>query len=340
MKAAIYNPYLDTLGGGERYTMAIATTLLKLNYIVDVEWKDSTIQEKLEKRFGIDLENINFINDIKRGDGYDVCFWVSDGSIPTLKSRKNFLHFQVPFTNVHGKTLLNKIKLTRINKIIVNSKFTKKVIDKEFGVESAILYPPIGVDQFKPKKKENLILSVARFSQLMQSKRQDVLVKTFKNFCKSNPDYKLVLAGGVEVGADEFVVKLEKEIKGYPIEIVKSPDFKTLRELFGKAKVFWSAAGYQIDDKKEPQKVEHFGIAPVEAMSAGCIPIICNAGGHKEIIKNDVNGFLWNDTSELYRFTKKILNNEKLRKQMAVVAKEESRVFSYEEFQQKFTNFL
>src|SRR5258706_3802924 len=94
MKAAIYNPYLDTLGGGERYTMAIATALVKKNYIVDVEWKDASIKTKLEDRFGIDLTNVNFINDVNRGDGYDVCFWVSDGSIPTLKSRKNFLHFK------------------------------------------------------------------------------------------------------------------------------------------------------------------------------------------------------------------------------------------------------
>src|SRR6266852_9194189 len=99
MKAAIYNPYLDTLGGGERYIMAAAVALVKEGYEVHVEWKDAALKEKLEKRFGIDLSGVNFVEDIKRGDGYDVCFWVSDGSIPTLRARKNFLHFQVPFTN-------------------------------------------------------------------------------------------------------------------------------------------------------------------------------------------------------------------------------------------------
>ena len=209
MKAAIYNPYLDTLGGGERYTMAIAAALAKLNYKVDVEWKNAGIKEELEKRFGIDLTGINFVDDIKRGDTYDVCFWVSDGSIPTLRARKNFLHFQVPFTNVSGTSLINKFKLMRINKVICNSKFTKKIIDKEYGVDSVVLYPSVAVEKFKPKKKENIILSVGRFSNLMQSKRQDVLVKTFKNFYKSNSTYKLILAGGVEVGADEYIKELE-----------------------------------------------------------------------------------------------------------------------------------
>src|SRR4030066_1199320 len=111
MKAAIYNPYLDTLGGGERYTMAFALVMEEKNYRVDVEWKDENIKVRLEKRFNMDLSKINFIQDIKQGDGYDVCFWVSDGSIPLLHARKNFLHFQIPFEEVNGRSLMNKMKL-------------------------------------------------------------------------------------------------------------------------------------------------------------------------------------------------------------------------------------
>ena len=118
MRAAIYNPYLDTLGGGERYSMAVTVVLHKLGFLVDVEWASKGIRSKLEERFGIVLSDINFVKDIKRGNGYDICFWVSDGSIPLLSARKNFLHFQVPFKNVNGKTLLNRMKLFRINKII------------------------------------------------------------------------------------------------------------------------------------------------------------------------------------------------------------------------------
>jgi glycosyltransferase involved in cell wall biosynthesis len=340
MKAAIYNPYLDTLGGGERYTMAVATTLANLSYIVDVEWKDSKTKEKLEKRFDIDLSKINFIDDIKRGDGYDVCFWVSDGSIPTLRARKNFLHFQVPFTNVGGASLINKFKLMRINKIICNSNFTKKVIDKEYGVNSVVLYPPVAVEKFKPKKKENLILNVARFSSLMQSKRQDVLIKTFKAFSEANESWKLILAGGAEVGAKEFVDKLEKDISGLPIEIIKSPDFKVLKQLYGRAKIFWSASGFGIDEQKEPKKTEHFGIASVEAMAAGCVPIITYSGGHKEIITNGVDGFLWSDAIELYRYTLKVVKNEKLRKVISLKARKDSEKFSYAKFEKTFTTLL
>lgn len=158
MRAAIYNPYLDTLGGGERYSMAVASCLARNGYGVDVQWKDKGILEKLKSRFGVDLKNVAVVDDVKRGDQYDVCFWVSDGSIPTLRARKNILHFQVPFHDVSGATLLNKMKFYRIKTIVCNSYFTKSVIDKEYGVESHVIYPPVGVKNFKPKRKENIIL--------------------------------------------------------------------------------------------------------------------------------------------------------------------------------------
>ena len=261
---------------------------------------------------------------------------MSDGSIPTLRARKNLLHFQVPFTNVSGTSLINKFKLMRINKVICNSEFTKKIIDKEYGVNSIVLYPPVSVEKFKAKKKENLILNVARFSNLMQSKRQDVLIKTFKAFSESNENWKLILAGGAEIGSKEFVLSLEKEIGKSSIEIIKSPDFKTLKELYGKAKIFWSASGFGIDENKEPKKTEHFGITVVEAMSAGCIQIVTNAGGHREIIENGVNGYLWNDAAELYRYTKKVIGDEKLRKEMSQKAIETSQKFSYQNFEEIF----
>ena len=158
MKAAIYNPYLDTLGGGERYTLTFAKVLSDNGWEVDLEWKDTGIKKSLEDRFGMDLTLINIVKDVKRGDGYDLCFWVSDGSIPALKARRNILHFQVPFQNLNGRSLLNKMKLFRVDKIICNSEFTRKVIDAEYGVESVVVYPPVDVEHIKSKRKENLIL--------------------------------------------------------------------------------------------------------------------------------------------------------------------------------------
>jgi glycosyltransferase involved in cell wall biosynthesis len=341
MKATIYNPYLDTLGGGERYTMAVASALTENGWEVDIEWKDQEIKKSLEERFGINLAQINFIPDIKRGENYDLCFWVSDGSIPTLRSRKNILHFQVPFHGVNGKSLLNKMKLFRIGKIICNSNFTKKVIDQEYGVDSLVIYPPVDTKKIKSKRKENIILTIGRFSQLKQAKRQDILIEAFKKLYDAGyTDWSFVLAGGVEVGADEYVKELGKKVGKYPITIIKSPPYTDLINLYGRAKIFWSAAGYGINEQKEPEKTEHFGISAVEAMAAGAIPLLFEAGGHKEIINDGKNGFLWNKVSELIAKSKKVINNHSIWASISESAKLSSQQYGYEKFKKEMSQIF
>ncbi len=323
--------------------MAVAASLAKAGYDIDVEWNNPDTKQRLENRFGINLKYINFVPDIKRGDGYDICFWVSDGSIPTLRAQTNLLHFQVPFTKVRGKTLLNKMKLIRIKKVICNSNFTKNIVDQEYGFseKSIVLYPPVDVKKFRPKKKkEKIILYIGRFSRLTQSKRQDVLVEVFKKFSMKYRDWKLVLAGGTEVGTDEHFKRLKDGSEGFPIEILESPGFDVVKDILGKAKIFWSASGYGVDEKKEPQMVEHFGIAPVEAMSAGCVPLIYSAGGHKEIIKNNSNGFLWKKKSELLQKTAYLIENQKILNKLSKQAKKDSLLYSYENFEKNFLSLL
>lgn len=340
-KAAIYNPYLDTLGGGERYTLGFSKVLQKEGYEVDVEWKDDGIKETLEKRFGIDLDGINFVHDVKKGEGYDLCFWVSDGSIPLMHGRTNILHFQVPFHKVSGKSLMNKMKLFRINKVVCNSEFTKGVIDKEFGVESVVVYPPVDTSKIKSKRKENIILYVGRFSKILQSKGQEYLVETFKVLCsKGLKNWKLVLAGGNEVGAEEFIRQLKEDAKGYPIEIFESPDFKTLSDLYGKSKIFWSASGFGKNENEFPEKMEHFGITVVEAMSAGVVPVVFNGGGHKEIVEDSVDGYLWLDLEELISNTLELTGNPQKLNRLSAQAKASAKKYDNKAFEKKVSEIL
>jgi glycosyltransferase involved in cell wall biosynthesis len=340
MRAAIVNPYLDTLGGGERYTLTFAKVLQDRGWKVDIQWDNTDILSKISTRFGIGSK-FTIVPNVDRGDGYDLCFWVSDGSIPLLKSKKNVLHFQVPFTNVNGTSLLNKMKLFRIDSIVVNSNFTKNFIDKEYGVNSIVVYPPVPVDQIRPLKKTKTIVYVGRFSQLEQSKNQDVLARVFKKMCDNGlSDWNLVLAGGVDVGGDEYCTMIEKSSDGYPIQILRNPDFTTLKRVYGYATFFWSASGYGIDDTKTPRKVEHFGISVVEAMSAGCVPIVFSAGGHKETVTHLLNGVLWNKESELSSLTNKIIRDKSLLNSLKSAAIKDANKYSLAAFSNQITSTL
>lgn len=341
MRAAIYSPYLETLGGGERYVFSVARVLLAHGYSVDIESVDTSIIGRAEEKFGFNLEGLNVVNSINRGNGYDLCFWLSDGSVPTLLARKNILHFQRPFWNVDGKSLLNRMKFMRINKVVVNSEFTKRFIDKEYPVESLVLYPPVDVKKFKSGKKENLILYVGRFSQLEQSKGQDVLLRSFKKlYDAGNKDWKLILAGGSEVGRTSYVDRLKENAKTYPVKIIENPKFPELKDLYSKAKIFWSASGYGVNETKEPNRVEHFGITLVEAMSAGLVPFVFAAGGHREIMKDSENGFLWKTTSALINKTEKLVSDERLLRRLALAAKKDVQKYSYERFAKEFLSLI
>jgi glycosyltransferase involved in cell wall biosynthesis len=341
MKAAIYNPYWDTLGGGERYTYSFAKVLEDFGYEVDIEWKDKNLLKRLESRFGIKFGKINITDDVNKGDGYDLCFWVSDGSIPLLHARTNLLHFQVPFIDVNGRSLLNKMKFYRIKKIICNSEFTKNIIDKEYGVQSKVIYPPCDVEIIKPKRKENIILSVGRFSQLLQSKHQDILIDVFgKMIRKGLKDWKLILAGGSEVGSGEYLKNLKKRTHEFPIEFIENSDYKVLINLYGISKIFWSGSGYGENEVKNPEKVEHFGITLVEAMAGGCVPVAYDAGGHKEIIENTHNGFLWKDSKELAKITKQLISDNKYLRGISKEAIRRSNYFSYASFKESVEKIL
>lgn len=335
MKAAIYNPYWDTLGGGERYAISFAKVLSELNYSVDIEWNDNMLLNDIEKRFGIETSKFKIVTDIRKGDGYDVCFWISDGSIPLLHSRNNILHFQVPFVNVKGDSLLNRMKLFRIKHILCNSVFTKNRIDGEYKVDSQVIYPPCDTSKIKPKRKENIILSIGRFSQLLQSKHQDILIEVFKSLCKTGiKDWRLVLAGGTDIGGKKYFEYLKSLADGFPIDFLDSPDYRTIVDLFGRAKIFWSASGYGVNEEKYPKRVEHFGITVVEAIAGGCVPLIYNAGGHREIV-NDNKSLLWNKKSELINHTAKMISEPKYLKNMLSTIPDVVKNYSYERFKKE-----
>ena len=103
-------------------------------------------------------------------------------------------------------------------------------------------------------------------------------------------------------------------------------------ELYKKAKLFWHGTGYGVDENVEPEKMEHFGITTVEAMSYGAVPVVINKGGQKETVEDGVNGYRWNDEEECIRYSLAIMKDDELRKKMASVSAERAKNYSIEEF--------
>lgn len=345
-KAIIIDPYLDTLGGGERYALEFALALLRLGWQPEVWGFGPTWRQAAADKLGIQLKNILFEErdflalslSAKRRlmKSYGLSFFVSDGSLPFLFARRNFIHFQVPFQHVGGRSFVNRLKLNDIEAVICNSEFTKRFIDREFRVKSVVLYPPVAVDQFLPAKKETVILSVGRFTDLLHHKRQDVLVKAFRSLRRfpEAKNWRLVLAGSDREGK-ELVGKLRQQAAGLPVEIKTNLSFSELQAEYAKASLFWTATGFGVEEEVKPEAMEHFGITTVEAMAAGCVPVVINKGGQKEIVHAEENGFCWSTTEELVEYSRRLITDAPLRKKLSRQAVVDSRLYSEEVFYDK-----
>ncbi|OGD70920.1 hypothetical protein A3A84_03565 [Candidatus Collierbacteria bacterium RIFCSPLOWO2_01_FULL_50_23] len=342
-KALVYDPYLDTMGGGERYALTVASALKAAGYLVTFAWPDRRTLRGAVDRFNLesDFDCDAIAHDVfvqgslfskwKLTKEYNLVFFVSDGSLPFLFGRKNLVHFQVPFTRIGGNSLINLGKIARIDKFIYNSQFTKNIVEKQLPTSRGqVIYPPIDIESFVPGKKENLILSVARFDSPSHAKRQDVLIDAFKALHQENKTFKLILTGGLLAG-EEYLDSLKAKAGKLPIEFIPNPDFGQLKKLYAKAKIFWHATGYGIDEVGQPEKVEHFGITTVEAMAAGAVPVVINKGGQREIVTGET-GYLCDSIEEIVRSTLSLINSPEKLKLMSQKATEAAKEFSSERF--------
>ncbi|MBL7078336.1 glycosyltransferase [Candidatus Shapirobacteria bacterium] len=349
-KALIYDPYLDTLGGGERYCLTVGECLLKKGWKVDFWWRGKDVLSKAKQRFGLSLKGLRVISSdlrplfkrLKLTRSYDLIFWLSDGSLPFLLSNNNIVHFQVPFKNTSTNKLLDKVKLKLVDHVVCNSEFTKKFIDQEYGTKSKVLYPPIDVTKFKPGKKEKIILAVGRFEETMQAKKQDVLIRAFKKMVDGGlKDWRLVLIGGSlgDPKKNKYLADLKSQARDYLVKFLVNASFSELKKQYAQGSFFWHAAGFGVDEEKEPWRVEHFGMTTVEAMAAGCVPLVINKGGLKEIVRRG-EGERWEGVKELVKKTEQLIKGNSLYVQYQKAAILRAQEFSKEKFCRRFVGAL
>lgn len=362
MRIGIYDPYLDDLGGGEKYMMTIAECL-ENEHEVDIFWDKRQEVKELINRFSLNLSKVTFVKNIFsprvslferliKTKKYDIIIILSDGSIPLSFSKKTFVHLQQPIPKAK-LNLKNRIKILRINKFFCNSYYSKSYVDRSLGVNSAVLYPPIKIKK-KAVKKENIILHVGRFRVMDvvttvkgvalgigDYKKQSVMVQAFKKMVKNGlKDWKLVFAISIKEKDQKSFQNFQKETAGFSIEFLINKTNDELWNIYSKAKIYWHASGFGEDLEKHPEYAEHFGISTVEAMGAGAVPVVINAGGQKEIVDDGENGFLWKNTNELIEKTTVLMQNVRLFEKMSKEAEEKSKIFSNDRFYKELKEII
>lgn len=344
MKIGFYSLYLDTLGGGERYILTLASHW-SVRHNVELFWDDASIIDSAQKRLNVDLSRVKVTRNIFRGTSvfkklfitrqYDIIFFLSDGSIPSTLARYNILHYQMPFATIP----YSKVKLSRYQAIVCNSQFTKQALDARIGSRSVVIYPPVDLVDRRGSKKEKLILSVGRFTGFHTAKKQHILLEAFRQGTKdkSLSCWKLVLVGGFLASDEEYFSRLKKMAHDLPVEFLPNAPLTKLIDLYRRASIYWHAAGY---GETDPRWMEHFGLSTVEAMSAGVVPIVYAGGGQQEVVEDGTNGYLWHTIDELIERTTEMMRDTRKREAMRMQAQKRALAFHESKFTQAFDDLL
>jgi glycosyltransferase involved in cell wall biosynthesis len=272
-----------------------------------------------------------------------------------LPSARTLYILQIPYPDITAGSLFRRIlrgefregskdlfrlrllaTCQKASAVLVYSRFVQSALREHHRLATSVLYPPI--DDFSgDRPKERSILSVGRiFRGSYNDKRYDVLLDAFRTLYdrRKVTGWQYWIAGscGDDRTSRAWLEELRARARGYPISFFINAPYRALADLYGRASLLWHAAGYGVDEHEHPERTEHFGMTPLEAMSARCIPLAVSAGGTRETIEHEVSGFLWSTTDELLHQTERLMGDPALRTSLQQGARSRFARFSREAF--------
>jgi glycosyltransferase involved in cell wall biosynthesis len=226
--------------------------------------------------------------------------------------------------------------LDHYERVLANSEYTRGWIRRLWGVDADVLFPPIRVQDLRPGPKQRRILTVGRFiaRRVGHSKKQLELVEAFGRMVRRGgmDGWELHVVGGCEPSMRPYLAEVERAAEGLPVQVHANARRPLVEELFATSSIFWVATGLGEDDEKAPWLFEHFGITTVEAMAAGCVPVVIDKAGQREIVRHGIDGYRWTTLGELEALSRRLAGDDELRERLAAAAVERAGAFSEEAF--------
>jgi GT2 family glycosyltransferase len=325
--AVCINPWLAALGGGEREFTWAVDFLFRYCGKVTVCGAHDGVQRALAHRFTRAFPPEVALESTVRVNPTHTIVW--DQTYYDLKTS------YTTSRRIHLKRVMfgpTRTPLARGPHFIFNSSYTRTSLRQTSA--GTVVYPPVGdngvlgaAEAIRSKKK--LVLSVGRFAlrrRYLNWKNQEALIRFFHRW-RNGSDFRLVVAGNVndEGHLLECATLASSGPAASRIALRPGISAAELRCWLRESMFYVSFAGYE---RRTAAQAEHFGMAVVEAMAAGCVCVVYAAGGHLEIIDHGVDGFLWNREADLARLLTRLVHDDKLRAIVALQAQEKARQFA------------
>ncbi|HVW01750.1 MAG TPA: glycosyltransferase family 4 protein [Planctomycetaceae bacterium] len=355
-RIVIVNHSLRALGGGEVSTLAYYRAFEDLGFeplLVSCE-TEQIDAGRLRERFGWDgplnLQYCRSESEIdaltREAAGMLNHSFHHDRAYPCRWSAYSVMFPHGYFRDSRGRC--RHAGLRQYGRFLCNSQFTADYVAAIWGddLPTTVLSPPFDLTGApEPATKRNLIAHIGRFGIDGHTKNQQTLIAMMSRLWGDRAlpaDARLRLMGSVDHRPENLneCRRLQREALGLPIEFGFNLPRHELQRTLGEASIYVHATGYSADEMIPPQCCEHFGIAILEAMSAGCVPVVFARGGAVDFVEHGRNGFLFLDADQAGRQIAWLLQHPAERERMAERAIETSRRYRYEDFRERLATIL
>ena len=225
--------------------------------------------------------------------------------------------------------------------IVANSEFTRQWVRTYWSLDPQVLYPP--VTMFEAAPKDRMILNTGRFFPADQghSKKQLEMVQAFRDLCDRGVEgWTLQLVGGCDADGQGYLEQVRQAAAGYPVEIAVNASGHELADFYARASIYWHASGLGEPGARRPDRLEHFGITTVEAMSAGAVPVVIGLAGQLETVRHGVDGYHFASLRELTSLTRDLIEAPERLAAMSGSARARAREFSIDAFDARWQSIL
>ena len=356
MRIGALDPYLATRGGGERYFLELCLALARaheVDVLVPPGEDPLTLVDALDQTFGLNLHRLRFLPSRRRTrdiysslSAYPAAVSVSNDYPPPLGTHPHVSVLQFPW-GVNSWSMIHRWRARRAmgqcDLVVVYSQYVQGWVARSLGYLPTVVSPPVPAILAPPSDaaRERLILVVGRFSALGHNKKHEVLIRAFaRALPRGMGGWQLVLVGGAGPNDQEYVAALKRTADGLPVEFFPNLERPALEGLYRRASLLWHATGFGEDARAHPERLEHFGIAPVEAMSAGCVPMVVGLGGLTEIVEHNRSGVIWHTTEELIDASVQLALDRRALQRLAEGAIERAKAFSAAVFRERLASVL